>query len=924
MQQIFFRWISLLLWGILILTNGTPLAAQSHHVPSTQAGTVLFQLQPKASLETLRQRSLDAPHFFNVKMSHSVAPSMGIWSWQTDSAQTRTLLRWLRSQPEVAVAQLNHRVEERSDFFNTKNTQITDNQPFIQTFFDYEVLPSDSLFHLQWQLNNPSLPANDLGADEAWDIATGGLTPEGDTIVVAVIDGGFAANHPDWGQNLWRNWADTPNDGIDNDNNGYTDDHRGWNVIDQNDNIAGDATAHGTSVAGIIGARGNNTTGVSGVNWRTQLMLVPATGDGYESDILEGYEYIRVARRRYNQSGGTQGAFVVAVNCSFGINYGQPDESPLWCAMLDSLGQVGIMTIGATANGSWNVDEVGDIPSLCPSPYLIAVNSLNSANSLPASVAWGPTSIDLGAYGHGVYTLLSGGTLYGVRNGTSFAAPQVSGGVGLLYSAPCANLTALSKANPALAVLRVRQLLLESVVPTPALSGKTATDGRLHLGQWLADYEYQCQSCPTPYQPVANQLDTTSAQLNWLTTNELQSVNLRFRAVGSSTWQEFPNAASPYLMTNLLPCTTYEFVVQSRCAGNQTSAWSPPTTFTTDGCCNAPSQIWATNVGTNSATVAWTSVTAAQGYQLQYRPLGGTWATESVASAHQFDFLNLPTCTQIEVRLKTICAAQSTDFSPSFFFQTSGCGSCLDSVYCESESLSAQYEWIQSLEIGDAWAHYCNCQLGYQNYELNLPDTLRLTPDTLLMATITPGFFTLSYQEMFRIYVDFDMDGDFDDPDDLAFDPGFSHDGAMTAPFRVPDFTQSGHSRMRVQMKFRNNQLNLPESCETFEYGQVRDYCVLLSTTTTSVSAAPQSPNAPLQFFPQPVGSHQAVQVLGPWRDHATVSLRVFDLRGQLIFEEKKSTQRGQFAIDCGTWPAGLYFVEATHEGQVFWGKMLR
>jgi len=145
---------------------------------------------------------------------------------------------------------------------------------------------------IQWR-RTPNDPAyinqadmNLIGMPAAWDITTGGVTAEGDTIVVAVIDQGFQVDHEDLVDNIWLNHFEIPGDGIDNDLNGYTDDHRGYSVVTDND--AHTVNSHGTSVCGIIGARGNNGKGAAGVNWHVKLMLV--SGADFESRVIESYQ----------------------------------------------------------------------------------------------------------------------------------------------------------------------------------------------------------------------------------------------------------------------------------------------------------------------------------------------------------------------------------------------------------------------------------------------------------------------------------------------------------------------------------------------------------------------------------------------------------------------------------------------------------
>lgn len=389
-------------------------------------------------------------HAASLQLDQPVSDTWRIYRLRFDPDQTneQTLLTAARRAPGIAAAQRNYRTEERS------------------------VTPNDSLWLRQ---TNSRL----LGMPEAWEFSTGGVTPAGDTIVVAVLEKGAIMTHTDLRNNAWRNRFEIPNDRIDNDNNGYVDDYRGWNPRTKSDD-PGDKSSHGTSVNGIIGAEGNNKAGVAGINWRVKLMNLGNVQ--FEDEIIAAYEYVYKARKVYNQSNGTRGAFVVATNASFGLNDERSSDHLIWCSMYDSLGSVGILTAGATTNRNVNVDLVGDMPTTCPSEFLIGVTNTDD-KGLRVTAGYGSNSIDLGAPGEGAFSTNYNGSsasTYSAFAGTSAATPQVTGAIALLYSYKCTSLTIDALTNPAACARRVRNVILDNVTPETSLEN-TTTGGRLDL-----------------------------------------------------------------------------------------------------------------------------------------------------------------------------------------------------------------------------------------------------------------------------------------------------------------------------------------------------------------------------------------------------------------------------------------------------------
>jgi subtilisin family serine protease len=448
--------LTLLFCGMLF----TGFSQDKNHVP----GNMLVMVNPDADISDLEKDLFEIDDSkTGLSAERVISSSMNIYLLSFDPAfNEEKLLSKIKNHPSVKIAQYNHYVNERN------------------------TVPNDPQFGVMWDMNNTganggsgAIADADIDAPEAWDITTGGRTSLGDTIVVAVIDGGFSLTHPDL--NFWKNYAEVPNNGIDDDNNGYVDDFDGWNSSAGNDNMP--AQSHGTHVAGTIGARGNNGIGVTGVNWDVKVMPISyGSGGSFEANVVAAYAYARDQRRIYNQSNGARGAFVVATNSSFGVDLASPASYPLWCAMYDSLGAVGILSAGATANANYNVDAQGDIPTACPSDWLITVTNTKS-NDTKATAGYGATMIDLGAPGTNITSTYWSGSVnnYSSISGTSMATPHVAGTIALLYSIPCAHFISNYKNNPSGVALIVKDSILGSVDPVAPLDGITVTGGRLNL-----------------------------------------------------------------------------------------------------------------------------------------------------------------------------------------------------------------------------------------------------------------------------------------------------------------------------------------------------------------------------------------------------------------------------------------------------------
>ena len=260
--------------------------------------------------------------------------------------------------------------------------------------------PDDPLYPQQWGLAQIQAPA-------AWDVVTG--TPD---VVVAVVDAGLDTSHPDLAGQLWVNPGEIPGNGIDDDNNGRVDDVHGWNLVDDDANLA-DNTGHGTQVAGVIAAETDNGQGVAGVCWHCRLMIVKVTQPGgiaNYSDIAAGVVYA-----------AQKGAEVI--NLSLG---GYSDSATLRAAVA-AASQTAVVV-----GGAGNDDGEAPFYPAAYDDYVLAAAGTTASDARVGSSNYG-TWVDVSAPGEVISTTFDAGG-YGATSGTSMAAPFVSGLAGLLRS----------------------------------------------------------------------------------------------------------------------------------------------------------------------------------------------------------------------------------------------------------------------------------------------------------------------------------------------------------------------------------------------------------------------------------------------------------------------------------------------------------
>ena len=294
----------------------------------------------------------------------------------------------------------------------------------------------------------------DIDAPEAWDTTTGSSGT-----VVAVIDEGVDINHPDLQGNIWKNTDEIPDNGRDDDNNGYVDDVNGWdfynedNTVYDPDPVTGNGDEHGTHVAGTIAAEGDNGRGITGVNWRANIMPLKFLGPrgGYTSDAVEAINYAVANGAKISNNSWGGGGFSRSMSDAI--------------ARADAANH---LFLAAAGNSGVNTDNTKHYPSSYTNSNVVSVAATGSGDKLASFSNFGASTVDLAAPGVGILSTLPNES-YGSFSGTSMATPHVAGVAALIKSQ-----------NPDLGNADLKARILQSVEKKDQLKGKMVTGGRLN------------------------------------------------------------------------------------------------------------------------------------------------------------------------------------------------------------------------------------------------------------------------------------------------------------------------------------------------------------------------------------------------------------------------------------------------------------
>lgn len=322
--------------------------------------------------------------------------------------------------------------------------------------------------------------------------------------------------------------------------------------------------------------------------------------------------------------------------------------------------------------------------------------------------------------------------------------------------------------------------------------------------------------------------------------------------------------------------------------------------------CAVPGSLATSNITASGATLSWGAVSGASGYDVQYKPTAATSWTQLSTTSTSASINGLTASTQYEFQVRTVCTGSNSAFSASATFSTAAASVS----YCASNGKNASYEWIDLVEYGG----FSNTSASDGGYKDNTALTANVTRGASTTIYFSAGFSGTSYTEYWKVWIDFNQDGDFADAGEQLVSGSSSSSAKLSASFTIPSTALLGKTRMRVAMKYNA----APGPCESFSYGEVEDYSVnigssLDGTTVANLGHTSSSDKqeaellgnavtADFMVYPNPASSY--IRISG---EVDQLSIRITAANGALVKESQLS--RNQQTVDVSALPAGMYVI---------------
>ncbi len=328
-------------------------------------------------------------------------------------------------------------------------------------------------------------------------------------------------------------------------------------------------------------------------------------------------------------------------------------------------------------------------------------------------------------------------------------------------------------------------------------------------------------SCLIPSGLDAVFVSDAVAILQWNEQSGAEYYTVKYRILGGTIWSPNVTFENSTELTGLMPATSYEFVVKVKCADGVSTAYSPAQTFTTQTSviCTVPTELETTPTSDDQVVLSWMDV--ADNYLIAYKEtVSSSWVTVNV-SDNAYTLSGLDPCKGYNFRVRSLCGSSNeSDYSDLVTAVSPGCDSGTMPDNCLSQGYNANYEYIAGVNL-NTLNNTTGSNAGYGDFTAM---TTELSKGSTYAITLSPGYASSAYNEYWRVWIDFNKDGDFSDAGEMVYDAGQVSNTIVTGNIVIPDYATLGLTRMRVSMRY--NEAAGP--CEFFSYGEVEDYGVII------------------------------------------------------------------------------------------------
>lgn len=424
---------------------------------------------------------------------------------------------------------------------------------------------------------------------------------------------------------------------------------------------------------------------------------------------------------------------------------------------------------------------------------------------------------------------------------------------------------------------------------------RVATYGR---GVWESNLQSPNPVCDAPTGLNTTNITSSSAILNWNAVNGAVSYRVEYKLATSGTWiilhQSWPS--NNYFLGGLSPSTDYDWRVRTNCSS--TNSGYAQSAFTTTAPCGEPSNLsWSATSST--ATLSWSPVSGALTYSVDYKlASSGTWTSTAGTSTTNITITGL-SAGKYDWRVKANCSGGSSNFVQSDFL-----------IHCASKGTSADDGYIDFVGLGTINRTSGN-DGGY--YDATALST-NLQAGSSYTITFSPGYPGVKKKVYFRVYIDYNRDGDFADTGERAVQTTYNNTANKSVTFIVPTSVTVGKTRMRVIMSPTAQQTY----CGTYASGETEDYSIqLLAAPSQQTEQDPIQVVAEMDIFPNPAYEELTVNYRLE-KDAEEISFRIIDFNGRAVGGSRVFGKMGEntHPLDIRSLPPGTYLLQMIHSGK--------